>query len=132
MKDKCPNGDYTNSYYDRKCGTPPEDDEENETDKTKKKKEEKSDKTHGSSEYSQEEIAIYEWAKKLGLTSMPDIESFGGERPLKRSEMAKIVSIYLTDILKKEVIHQRQCSLFSDIKNITSDLHDYMIEACDL
>ena len=60
---------------------------------------------------------------------MPDIESFGGERPLKRSEMAKIVSIYLTDILKKEVIHQRQCSLFSDIKNITSDLHDYITKA---
>ena len=46
--------------------------------------------------------------------------------------MAKIVSIYLTDILEKKVNHQKQCTLFSDIKDITSDLHEYIIESCDL
>jgi hypothetical protein len=57
-KDNCPNGDFSDSYYDRKCGTPPEDDE-------KTFKEEKSEQTHGSAEYSQEDLAIYEWARKL-------------------------------------------------------------------
>ena len=63
---------------------------------------------------------------------METIEGFRGNASLKRSEMAKIVSIYLTDLLEKEEVKQKQCTQFIDIDGITSDLHDYMIMACNL
>lgn len=119
MKDRCPNGDFSDSYYDRKCGEDP-------------KKEKKSDQTHGSAEYSEEEMDIFEWALKNGLTSMTTLEAFDGKRALKRSEMAKIISIFSTKFMDKKEEKNPDCENFEDIKNITSDLHDYMIEACNL
>ena len=112
IKDNCPNGDFSDSYYDKKCS--------NNT------KEEKSDQTHGSAE------DIYEWAKEVGLTSMDSIENFQWNRFLTRAEIAKIVSLYLTKILGRKEVANDKCSMFDDIQDIHSDLHEYIISACNL
>ena len=104
-KDHCPNGDFSDSYYDGTC------EENNE---------------HGSEE------DIYEWAKEIWLTSMDSIENFQWNRFLTRAEMAKIVSIYLTKILGKKEVSNGKCEIFDDIQDIHSDLHEYIISACNL
>lgn len=46
--------------------------------------------------------------------------------------MAKIISIFATKFMDKKETSDSACKDFEDIKNITSDLHDYIIESCNL
>jgi len=46
--------------------------------------------------------------------------------------MAKIASIFLQKFLGQFADPDIRCTQFTDIAGITSDLHDYIIEACNL
>lgn len=110
-KDNCPNGDYSDSYYDNSCGS----------------------NSNKEEDPNNEMINLYERAKEHELTSMENIDDFRGNDPLKRAEMAKIVTIFVKDyLLKTEENYQEQCAAFPDIEDITSDLHGYIIDVCNL
>ncbi|MBQ7074067.1 hypothetical protein IJM86_03230 [bacterium] len=117
-KDHCPNGDFSDSYYDRTC--------------EKTKKEAKPEQTHGTSERTKEEMDVFQRALKNELTSKTTLESFRGNEGLKRSEMAKVISIFTMQFMDKKKSPNNECQNFNDIKEITSDLHDYIILACEL
>jgi len=127
VKDDCPDWDFSDSYYDGKCSN---DTKEEKSDDTRE--EGKTEWTHGSADRTKEEIDIFERASKKGLTSMDTIESFAWRRSLTRAEMAKIISIFATKFMDKKETSDSACKDFEDIKNITSDLHDYIIESCNL
>lgn len=118
QKDYCPKGDFSDSYYDNTC-------------EKSIKKDEKSDDTHGAAD-DEETNQLYEWAKETELTSTENVDTFRLDAPLTRSEMAKIVSIFLQKFLGQFADPDIRCTQFTDIAGITSDLHDYIIEACNL
>ena len=52
---------------------------------------------------------------------------------ITRAEMAKIVSIYSTTILGKEIPDQKPlCKQFNDLTTVSKELQGYIISACEL
>lgn len=92
-KDYCPDGDYSDSYYDWDCGISQDlpDDEEN--------------KTHGSAweenNYTDEELSAYEWAYKNGITTMENIDLSDPDGYVIRWHMVKMVVKFVENVLWK-------------------------------
>ena len=92
-KDYCPDGDYTDSYYDWDCGT--HKDGENHT--------------HGAAWdedvnleelYWKEVVDAYEWAYKNWLTTIGNIQEADPDGYLLRWHMAKMVVNFMMNVLK--------------------------------
>jgi len=84
-------------------------------------------------EYSQELQDAYNWAHEKGVTTMSSIENANMYGAITRAEMAKMLSVYATEVLKpaKEADTSAACT-FTDIDSVKGDLHDFIIESCQL
>ena len=82
--------------------------------------------------YSQELQDAYNWAHEKGVTTMSSIDNANMYGAITRAEMAKMLSVYATEVLEKEADTSAACT-FTDIASLkNSDLHDYVIESCQL
>ena len=81
--------------------------------------------------YSQELQDAYNWAYSKGVTTMSPIDNANMYGAITRSEMAKMLSVYATEVLGMTPDTTAACA-FSDIDSVKGDLHDYIIESCEL
>jgi hypothetical protein len=82
-------------------------------------------------EYSQELQDAYSWAYSKGVTTMSSIDNANMYGAITRAEMAKMLSVYATEILGMTPDTTKACS-FTDIDSVKGDLHEYIIESCQL
>ena len=81
--------------------------------------------------YSAELQEAYNWAYSKGVTTMSPIDNANMYGAITRSEMAKMLSVYATEVLGMTPDTSAACT-FSDIASVNGDLHDYIIESCQL
>jgi hypothetical protein len=81
--------------------------------------------------YSEELEGAYNWAYKNGVTTMSPIDNANMYGAITRAEMAKMLSVYAKDVLGKKADSSKACE-FTDIDSVKGDLHDYIIESCQL
>lgn len=81
--------------------------------------------------YSQELQEAYDWAYSKGVTTMSPIDNANMYGAITRAEMAKMLSVYAKEVLGKTPDTSKACT-FSDIDSVKGDLHDYIIESCQL
>ncbi len=81
--------------------------------------------------YSQELQDAYNWAYSKGVTTMSPIDNANMYGAITRAEMAKMLSVYATEVLGMTPDTTAACT-FSDIASVKGDLHDYIIESCQL
>ena len=82
-------------------------------------------------EYSAELQDAYNWAYGKGVTTMTTIDNANMYGAITRAEMAKMLSVYAKDVLGYKADTSKACS-FTDIDSVKGDLHDYIIESCQL
>jgi len=90
-KDKCPNWDHSDSYYDGTC--------ESSKKKNHKSADEIYDETKFDSQYSSELNQAYQYAYHYGITTQDSISSADMEWSLTRIAMAKMLSQYAIKVL---------------------------------
>ena len=73
----------------------------------------------------------YEWAHDKGVTTMSTFEAANMYGAITRAEMAKMLSVYAVESLGYKADSSKACT-FSDIASVKGDLHDYIIESCQL
>jgi hypothetical protein len=142
IKDVCPNGDYSESYYDGECGISP-------TDKEQVREEilqelwliDSVSDVHGAAdeddgslvdEWNTWLLSVYEWAKKYNLTSMQTYEAFRPSDAITRAEMAKILVLYVERFTNNTSSSNEACYQFWDIEEINSELQYYITQSCQL
>ena len=81
--------------------------------------------------YSQELQDAYDWAYGKGVTTMSPIDNANMYGAITRAEMAKMLSVYAKEVLGKELDTSKACT-FTDIDSVKGDLHDFIIESCQL
>ena len=81
--------------------------------------------------YSQELQDAYNWAYSKGVTTMSPIDNANMYGAITRAEMAKMLSVYATEVLGMPSNTAAACT-FSDIASVKGDLHDYIIKSCQL
>jgi hypothetical protein len=81
--------------------------------------------------YSQELQDAYNWAYGKGVTTMSTIDNANMYGAITRAEMAKMLSVYATEVLGYEADTSKACN-FTDIDSVKGDLHDYIIKSCQL
>ena len=123
VPDYCPDGDFSPSYYDGTCGTPPIEDNT--------QVEIPLEQTYDN-KYSQELKDAYLRALSKGITTKKTITEAELESPLIKSHMAKMVSEYAKKVLDKQPDTSILCE-FTDIESLQGeDLYGFVIEACQL
>ena len=119
-KDKCPNWDLSDSYYDWTC---------------------EPNVSHGSadacgvnaSNYSDEQKWAYLYAYSYWITTMCPIETANLDWYLIRSHFAKMISEFAVNVLgKKPEKWKAWCDKFDDIDWLNKELHDLVITSCEL
>lgn len=122
-KDKCPNWDDSDSYYDWTC--------------------EKNGWTHGSagmdvcgvnaSRYSDEQKWAYLYSYIYWITTKCPIQSADLDGYLIRSHFAKMISEFSVNVLgRKPEKWKTWCDKFDDINKLSTELHDLVITSCEL
>jgi hypothetical protein len=81
--------------------------------------------------YSQELQDAYNWAHEKGVTTMDSIDNANMYGAITRAEMAKMLSVYAVEVLKATPDTSAACT-FTDIDSVKGDLHDFIIESCQL
>ena len=81
--------------------------------------------------YSQELQDAYNWAHENGVTTMDSIDNANMYGAITRAQMAKMLSVYAEEIQGKTPDTSKACT-FSDIDSVKGDLHDFIIESCQL
>ena len=81
--------------------------------------------------YSEELQEAYDWAYSKGVTTMSPIDNANMYGAITRAEMAKMLSVYAKEVLGKTPDTSKACT-FSDIDSVKGDLHDFIIESCQL
>ncbi|MEI7562684.1 MAG: hypothetical protein WCJ39_03030 [bacterium] len=81
--------------------------------------------------YSQELLAAYTYAYKIGITTIPDIEKAQLEGQLIRKDLAKMMVNFAIKQLGKTPNTGLNCS-FNDMKNETLERQQYARLACQL
>jgi hypothetical protein len=81
--------------------------------------------------YSQELQDAYNWAYSKGVTTMSSIDNANMYGAITRAEMAKMLSVYAKEVLGKTLNTSAACT-FNDIDSVKGDLHDFIIESCQL
>jgi hypothetical protein len=81
--------------------------------------------------YSAELEGAYNWAHEKGVTTMSSIDNANMYGAITRAEMAKMLSVYATEVLDYKADTSKACS-FTDIDSVKGDLHDYIILSCQL
>ena len=117
--DNCPNGDNSPSAYDGLCdgghAAP-------------------SDKCSiAGSKYTNEENEGYLFACERDITTMRTIQAARIHDNLTRAEMAKIISVFATRILGREVPNNKpQCRQFADLHTVNEELQGFITTACEI
>ena len=62
------------------------------------------------------------------MSSIDNANMYGA---ITRAEMAKMLSVYAKEVLGKELNTSAACT-FNDIDSVKGDLHQYIIESCQL
>ena len=128
-RDYCPDGDYSDSYYDWDCWTPEEDENH----------------THGSAWdeeinpeelYWKEVVDAYKWAYKNWLTTMSTIQDADPDWYLLRWHMAKIVVNFMINVLwmKLPTVIPDHCKNWNDDSTIweSEEIKWYATLSCAL
>lgn len=128
QKDNCPDGDFSDSYYDWDCG---------------EYKEAEEDWNHGSawdwdrqcsivdSEYSDELNQAYVYACNIGITTMPTIQQANMMWPLLRKHLAKMISEFAVKVLWIEPNKNKVC-VFDDMDEETQEMKYFAQVSCQL
>ncbi|MCF7834684.1 hypothetical protein K9M48_01325 [Candidatus Gracilibacteria bacterium] len=119
-KDDCPDGDYSDSYYDRDCGDPD---------------------SHqitnfcgvGPNKYSTEMVDAFQYAYGLGITTMCPIESARLDQYILRKELAKMISEFAIKVIGiYPDFSKTECDEYNDIRTESQELQFYMRLSCRL
>ena len=128
-KDSCPNGDYSDSYYDGTCGQKPTQKDENKDNDPN----ENIDNSESDPNYSQEMNDAYKFAHFYWITTMPTIKDADMDGYIIRSHLAKMMSQFAINVVwEKPNIWKEWCDKFNDIANESDELKWYMKTACEL
>lgn len=133
-KDYCPDGDFSPSYYDGKCGTAPSKKTETQTTEPSKPKENYENvgcTVPANAPYSQSLIDAFLWAYKYKITTACPIEKADLDGPLLRRHMAKMISEFSMQILDMKPDYSKTCS-FPDLWDQTQEMKDYIKLSCQL
>ena len=124
IKDNCPNGDYSDSYYDGTCWTKPQD--------SSSQTPENNEQISQNNEWNNELQTAYEFAYRNWITTMDSIQKANMEWNLTRIAMAKMLSQYAINILWMEPDESRIAE-FSDVdENLDSEYDDWVTLAYQL
>ena len=130
-KDNCPDGDYSDSYYDGECGTP-EDDVENDGEWEEWKHESAWDED----EYTNEELSAYEWAYQNGITTMDAMQLADPDGYVIRWHMAKMVVNFMINVLWVELPESipEECLTLNNwyVAWESEEIRAYAMESCSL
>ena len=125
-KDNCPNGDFSDSYYDGTCGTRPQNDKEVSSWMNEEVVESSEEISSLEWQGNNELQTAYEFAYKNWITTMDTIEDADMMWNLNRISMAKMLSKYAINVLWKKpaniVVPQ-----FSDITDELNAKYDYWV-----
>lgn len=128
-KDNCPDGDYSDSYYDGTCGQKPTQKDENKDNDSNGN----IDNSESDPNYSQEMNDAYKFAHFYWITTMPTIKEADMDGYIIRSHLAKMMSQFAINVVwAKPNIWKEWCDKFNDIANETDELKWYMKTACEL
>ena len=81
--------------------------------------------------YSTELQAAYDYARTVGITTQPSIDSANMNGSLIRAHMAKMMVNYAKQILQKTPDTSIKCQ-FSDIQDQSLELQSYIIQSCQM
>ena len=84
------------------------------------------------STYPSEWNNAYLFARSMGITTMPTLQSAMMEKGLTRAELAKILSVFTQKFTDKKVIENKVGCEFADKAEAAGDLANYMNLACKL
>jgi hypothetical protein len=124
QKDRCSNGDFSPSYYDKVCDV----DEYNVADDISS-----NDDSDALTVRPYSVLDAYEWAFSYGITTMPTLAEAKISDAIIRAEMAKMISVFATKLFQKTPNTQKSaCAQFVDLYQANEDLQSYIIESCQL
>lgn len=129
-KDKCPEWDYSSSYYDGKCWTPPHAAATWKTEtwiilppvRTC---------TITKSPYGKELTNAFQWAFSKWITTICPIEDANLKWLLTRKHMAKMISSFAIQVVWLNAKYYKKCE-FRDIASETTEMKYYMKLSCQL
>ena len=78
--------------------------------------------------YNEEQLEAYKWAYENGITTINDADKARLSDPLTRAELAKMMSQYISSVLKKDPI-KTDTPKYSDVNEKLGDLADYIVKA---
>lgn len=85
------------------------------------------------SPYATEWNNAYLFARSLGITTMPTIQSAQFERNITRAELAKMISVYAQKVMNKTPnTGNVACANFADKGEVNAELQGFMQLACEL
>ena len=78
--------------------------------------------------YNEEQLAAYQWAYDNDITTINDVDKARLSDPLTRAELAKMMSQYISSVLKKSPI-KTDLPRYKDVDESLWDLADYIVKA---
>lgn len=72
------------------------------------------------------------FARSMGMTTMPTLQSAMMEKNLTRAELAKILSVFAQKFLDRKVVENKVGCEFADKAEAVGDLANYMKLSCEL
>ena len=135
-KDNCPDGDYSWSFYDKKCWTKVntwKTEEKFVTVTPEEKEEPKKKCSIEGSKHSKEVNEAYIWACENWIIKSNTIQGAKLWEFLNRAEMAKIVTVFEMLVLDSKPNRNKDCSAFAEsISWYNAEMKNYMITSCQL
>ena len=114
-KDDCPDGDYSDSYYDRTCEWP------------------KDVCWVSKSKYDNEMKTAYLYSYLHGMTTKCPIDEANLYWTIRRDELAKMLTEYAIEVLDlKPEAGKSGCTAYNDIADSSAEMRYYMKTACEL
>lgn len=81
-------------------------------------------------DFSQEMIAAYNWSYSKWITTMKTIKQANTNKEITRAELAKMISNYAKNVLRKESNASNECFFINS--NIEPSLVEFVTESCKL
>jgi hypothetical protein len=125
-KDNCPNGDYSDSYYDGTCGAKPQNDKEVSSWVNEEVVEFSEEISSSEWQGNNELQTAYEFAYKNWITTMDTIEEADMMWNLNRISMAKMLGKYAINVLWKKPANTI-VPKFSDVTEELNAEYDYWV-----
>jgi hypothetical protein len=74
----------------------------------------------------------YEWALSKWITTVATVSQARLDSKITRAELAKMLSVYATDVLEKEPVQWDITCDFTDTNQVNKDLLPYITQVCEL